>query len=299
MKTRFISCFVVLLFITVQVLEAKPKVLLRLNLEKGAAYQMTITSDNSINQEMMGRQMKIQQKMEMGCTYKVLDVLPDNNYVIEYSFDKMKIDMDANGQKVTIDTESSSDDAVTKSMKDIISMKLKLTMNSQGKIQSIEGIDEYMAKVGNNPQLAQTLSMFTNADNFKASFGQYLGYFPDNEVEVGSKWDLPIKMPSMMNMEMNLHYNVSDITNDQIVLGVNSDLNMDSPIKNNGMEIQMKATGTQTGTMKVDLKSGLTGTTDINQKFDMNMKMKNPQSGEDMEIPMIMNAVTKVNIVKI
>ncbi|MGE5395710.1 MAG: DUF6263 family protein [Candidatus Saccharibacteria bacterium] len=299
MKTKLISCMIALLFIAVQSIEAKPKVLLRMNLEKGAAYQMTITSDNSIDQQMMGQQMKVQQKMEMGSTYKVLDVLPNKNYLIEYSFDKMKMDMDINGQKVSINSEDTTGNVVSRNMKELTSMKIKFTMDSQGKIQSIEGMDEYEKKVGNNQELGQILSMFANADNFKASFGQYLGFFPDNEVEVGSKWDLPIKMPSMLNMDMNLHYTVNDITDDQVVLGVNSEVNMDSPIKNNGMEIQMKATGTQTGTTKVDLKSGIAGTTDINQKFDMNMKMKNPQSGEDMEIPMIMNAITKVSMVKI
>lgn len=299
MKTKLIACIIALFLMAVQMADSKPKVLLRLNLEKGAQYQMIITSDNNINQEMMGQQMKVQQIMEMGSTYKVLDVLPNKNYVIEYSFDKMKIDMDINGQKVSIDTESSTDNLVAKNMKELMSTKLKFTMDSQGKIQSIEGIDEYEKKVGNNQELGQILSMFANSDNFKASFGQYLGYFPDNEVEVGSKWDLPIKMPTMLNMEMNLHYNVSDITDDQIILGVNSEVNMDNPVENNGMKIQMNATGTQTGTMKVDLKSCMTSTTDINQKFDMKMKMKNPQSGEDMEIPMIMNAVTKVSVVKI
>lgn len=299
MKTKLIACVIALLLIAVQSVEAKRKVLLRINLEKGAAYQMTITSDNNIDQQMMGQQMKMQQKMEMGSTYKVLDVLPNKNYVIEYSFDKMKMDMDINGQKVSIDSDDTTTNAVSRNLKEMTSMKIKFTMNSQGKIQSIEGMDEYEKKVGNNQELGQILSMFANSDNFKASFGQYLGYFPDQEVEVGSKWDLPIKMPSMMNMEMNLHYNVSDISDDQIVLGVNSEVNMDSPIKNNGMEIQMKATGTQTGTMKVDLKSGFVSTTDINQKFDMKMKMKNPQTDEDMEIPMIMNAVTKVSVVKI
>jgi hypothetical protein len=30
----------------------------------------------------------------------------------------------------------------------------------------------------------------------------------------------------------------------------------------------------------------------------MNMKMKNPQSGEDMEIPMVLNSVAKISAVK-
>lgn len=299
MKTKLTALTLILLAFCLQITLAQSKVLLRLNLEKGDHYQMTMTSDNNVDQEMMGQQMKIVQKMVMSMSYKVLDVLPDKNYVIEYSYDKMKMDMDVNGQKMIIDSDDTTGNVASKSIKDMTSMKLKFTMNSQGKIQSIEGIDNYMKAMSNNPQLAQTLSMFANEENFKASFGQYLGYFPDQEVEVGSKWDTSLIMPALMNMNMMMHFTVADIKDDQIDLDVNSDINIDNSIDNNGVNIQMKVTGTQTGTMKVDLKNGFTGTTDINQKFDMKMKMKNPQSGEDMEIPMIMNAVTKVDIVKI
>lgn len=299
MKAKRSAMIIFLLFIAFQSLGAKPKVLLRLNLEKGDHYQMTMTSDNKVDQEMMGQQMKVVQKMVMSMSYKVLDVLPDKVYVIEYSYDKMKMDMDVNGQKMNIDSEDTTGNVASRSINDMTSMKLKFTMNSQGKIQSIEGIDNYMNTIGNNPQLAQTFSMFANEENFKASFGQYLGYFPDQEVEVGSKWDTSFIMPALMNMNMMMHFTVADIKDDQIDLDVNSDINLDNSIDNNGVNIQMKVTGTQTGSMKVDLKSGFTGTTDFNQKFDMKMKMKNPQSGEDMEIPMIMDAVTKVEIVKI
>lgn len=299
MKTKLIACIIAFLFIAVQMADAKSKVLLRLNLQKGDNYQMTMTSDNNVNQEMMGQQMKIHQMMEFVMSYKVLDVLPDKNYVIEYSFDKMKLDMDINGQKMSIDSDSTSDDQASNNIKEMTSMKLKFTMNPMGKIQSVEGIDGYMTKIAGNPQLAQTLSMFANEENFKSSFGQYLGYFPENEVEVGSTWDSSILMPGLMNLGMDMHYIVKDIINDQIILGVDSNVNFDNPIENNGMKIQMKTIGTQTGTMKVDLKSGFVGTTDINQKFDIKMKFNNPESGEEMEIPMIMNAVTKVSVVKI
>lgn len=299
MKANLSAMIIFLFFIAFPSLGAKPKVLLRLNLEKGDHYQMTMTSDNKVDQEMMGQQMKVVQKMVMSMSYKVLDVLPDKVYVIEYSYDKMKMDMDVNGQKMNIDSEDTTGNVASKSINDMTSMKLKFTMNSQGKILSIEGIDNYMNTISNNPQLAQTLSMFANEENFKASFGQYLGYFPDQEVEVGSKWDTSFIMPALMNMNLMMHFTVADIKDDQIDLDVNSDINLDNSIDNNGVNIQMKVTGTQTGSMKVDLKSGFTGTTDFIQKFDMKMKMKNPQSGEDMEIPMIMNAVTKVDIVKI
>lgn len=299
MKIKSIALIITLLFMAVQTIEAKPKALLRLNLEKDANYQMSMTADNNIDQEINGQKMKIFQKMDMVTSYKVLDKLPDQNYVIEYSFQKLKLEMDVNGQKMVIDTESADDNEITKNIKAITSFKLKFTINSLGKVLSVEGIEEYAQKISSNPQLAQTLSMLTNEDNFKATFEQYFGFYPENEVEVGSQWERSVKMPGMMNMDLAMHFNVSEIQDNQVVMDVNSDINMDSPIETNGMKIQMKMTGTQTGTMKVDRKSGLTGTSDLNQKFDMQVKFKNPQTGEDMEMPMQLNSVSKISTVKI
>lgn len=299
MKTKLFTLIITMFFTVFQSLEAKPKVLLRLNLEKGANYQMTMIMDNNINQEMMGKQMKVFQKMEMVSSYKVLDKLPDDNYVIEYTFVKMKMDMDANGQKVIIDSDSSANDPASSIFKDLASLKMKFTITPMGKVQSIEGMEEFAKKFSSNPQLAQTLAMFTDENSFKSSFEQFFGYYPEKEVEVGTKWDLPIKMPTLMNMEILMSFEVADIVDDQVVMNITSDINMDSPIEKEGMKINMKMTGKQGGQMRVDRKSGMTGTMDMNQNFDMNMKFQNPQTGENMEMPIKMNGVSKINVSKI
>jgi hypothetical protein len=178
-------------------------------------------------------------------------------------------------------------------------LKLKFTVNPMGKVLSVEGMDDYAQKIGNNPQLAQTMALFTDENSFKANFEQYFGYYPEKEVEVGSKWDFPIKIPNLMNIDMLMNFEVADIVDYQVVLNVTSNMNMDSPIERNGMKINLKMNGKQEGQMKVDRKSGITGTMDMNQNFDMQMKFQNPQSGEDMEMPIKMNGVSRLNVIKL
>jgi len=95
-----------------------------------------------------------------------------------------------------------------------------------------------------------------------------------------------------------MNFEVADIKADQITLNVTSDVNLDSPIEQMGMKMQMKAKGTQTGTMAIDIADGWLRSSSLNQKFDIHMNMKNPQSGEDMEIPMVMNSVATTQVVK-
>jgi len=101
-----------------------------------------------------------------------------------------------------------------------------------------------------------------------------------------------------MNMETTLNFEVASMDKHETVLNVVSDVNMDSPVEQSGMKMNMKMKGTQTGTMTIDTRDGWFRTSDLNQKFDMKLKMKNPQSGEDMEIPIVVNSVTKMTVIK-
>lgn len=298
MRTKLISLFIITCFLAVNTTGAANKVLLRFNLQKGSTYQMTMVSTNQIEQEMMGQKMKIDQNIEMKFSYTVLDVLPDKNFLIEYSFVKMKLDMDVNGQKVVMDSDGDSADPMNASIKDLISLKLKLTLNPKGEVQKVEGLEEYGKKLSGNPQMAQTMQMFTDENNFKSYFGQTFNYFPENEVAVGDQWKTNIKLPALMNVEIAMAFEVAAIDKNQVHLNVVSDIDMEAPVEQMGMKINVKMTGKQSGKMTIDTTDGWLTSSDLIQKFDMLMKMKNPQTGEDMEIPMVMNSVANIAVVK-
>jgi hypothetical protein len=65
-----------------------------------------------------------------------------------------------------------------------------------------------------------------------------------------------------------------------------------------GMKMDVKMAGKQSGKMVINATDGWLTGSDLIQKFDMNMKVKNPQSGEDMVIPMVINSVVNIAVVK-
>jgi len=298
MKTKLIALFVVAILLVGNLSQAQSKVLLRLNLQKGTSYEMTMAMTNNIDQEMMGQKMKIDQKMEMLLTYQVLDLLPNGNFLVEYSMQNMKMDMNVNGQQIIMDSNGDASDPMNASLKSIVGNKIKIELNKMGHVERVEGLEEYAKKLSENPQLAQSMQMFSDEKNFKSFIGQSFNYFPENEITKGDKWTSTAKLPALMNMEIKMNFEVADIKPEQIDLNVISDVNIDAPIEQMGMKMNMKVIGTQNGTMIIDLTDGWLRSSDLTQKFDMKMKMKNPQSGEDMEIPMVMNSVAKITVVK-
>lgn len=299
MKTKPIALLLISISLLLNSFRADSKVLLRLNLEKGTTYEMTMVMTNTIDQEMMGQKMKIDQKMEMVFAYQVLDVLPDKNFLIGYSFQKMKMNMNANGNEIVMDSESSDENnPMNAALKGLNSLKLKLKLTPGGQVEGVEGLDEYISKLSGNPQLSQSMQMFMTEDNFESFVGQTFNYLPENKVGLGDKWTSSVKLPAMMNTETTMNFEVAAVEKNMVSLDVTSDVNMDSPIEQGGMKMDMKITGSQNGKMVIDSNDGWLRDSDLTQKFDMNMKMKNPQTGEDMEIPMLMSGVVKMTVVK-
>lgn len=299
MKQKLIALIVVSLLIAANVIQAQSKALMRLNLQKGTNYEQTMAMTNLIDQEMMGQKMKIDQKMEMVFSYQVLDILTNKNFLIEYSILRVKMNMDMNGQEMNYDSESNDEsNPMNAAMKGIVANKLKVELNTKGQVERVEGLEEYAQKLSANPQMAQSMQMFSNEASFKSFVGQTFNYFPENEVSKGDKWTTSYKLPAMMNMETTMNFEVADIATEKISLNITSDVNIDAPIEQMGMKMNMKATGTQNGNMVIDLNDGWLRSSDLTQKFDMKMKMKNPQSGEDMEIPILLNSIAKITVIK-
>jgi hypothetical protein len=299
MKTKLFALIFIAILFASSSLQAASKVLLRLNLQKGAIYEMTMTSTNLVDQEIMGQKMKVDQKMNMVFAYLVVDILPNKNFLIEYSIEKLNVDMNVNGQKINFDSENQDEtNPASKILKDLAKIKIKLEMTPRGSIAKVEGLDLYAKELGGNPQMAQSMTMFMNEKNFGSFVDQTFNYFPENEVEIGEKWTSSYSLASMMDMKIVMNFEVAAIENDRVNLNVTSDVNMEMPIEQGGMKMNMKAKGTQNGTMSIDSNDGWIRQSDLTQKIDMNMKMKNPQTGEDIEIPIVMNAITKISVNK-
>lgn len=294
MKTKLITLIIVTILFIANTVGAASKVQLRLNLQKGTTYEMKMSSVNQIDQEMMGQKVKIDQKVDMVFAYTVLDVLPDKNFLVEYSFLSMKMFMNMNGQEMNMDSESAVGNPLNTAIKDLLSLKLKLTLNPKGQVEKVDGLNEYAQKLSGNQQMAQAMKMFTDENSFKSFFAQTFSYFPENEVAVGDQWKSVVKTPELMNAEIILIFEVAAIENNQIHLNYKSVVDMETPVEQMGMKMNVKMAGNQSGKMTVNTTDGWISTADQIQKFDMKIKMKNPQSGEDMEIPMVINTVTNI-----
>lgn len=297
MKNPFRILSVMLLAFTVMTLSSTAKSKLRLNLKKGTTYEMSTTMTMNMDQEIMGQKVKMEQKMEMILNYKVLEELANQNYLLEYAVTRIKIGVNANGQQVDMDSENESNPAAEK-LKGLIGSAVKIEITPAGKIEKVEGLEEMLKNAGGDKMMEQMIPMFSSDEGFKSFMSQTFGYLPEDKVGTGDKWSNTAKMGAPMNMEIDMDYELLSLKKSKANLQVNSVFKGDTKIEQSGISINMNIDGSQTGTMLIDAKDGWLRSSELNQDIKMVMKMKNPQTGDDMEMPVAMTSMATISVVK-
>ncbi|MDP4209891.1 MAG: DUF6263 family protein [Bacteroidota bacterium] len=280
--------------------QAQVQKVLRLNLAKGAHYEMSMQSNNIIDTEMKGQKMKMDMKMGFAISYHVDDVLPNSNMLVTYGYKSMKMEMNGMGQAMTYDSDKpGKSDSAFRVLADLFKMKLKMEVTPLGKVVKVEGLEEYQKILSQSPLVAKSLNMFNSEDAFKSNFSQTFNYFPENAVKEGDSWKAAYKMPELMNLDMAFNFKVMKINKETIDLNLNGDVNMNTPIDQMGVSMNISMTGTQKGTMEIGADDGMVRNSQISQQFNAQIKFKNPQSGEEMVIPMVVNSVSDIKTFKI
>lgn len=211
---------ILFLVVTANLSFAQDAVLLRLNYEKGATYDVAM----NISQE-MGAVMSM--GMVMNMDIKVIDV-KDDTYDSEMKFTKMTMDMLQGGKVMSFDSSKSDEelDEAGKMMKAQMGPMLGAVISAKG--NNLGQILE--VKVA--PSVPGVEDMAKQSSNV---------VYPKEAIRVGSTWTMT---KEEKGMKMDFLYTVKSIDSDKIVLDITGDVS--------GM-----ATGKISGNMNIDKASGI------------------------------------------
>jgi hypothetical protein len=293
---RFLTALVIGIVSLGSVSSLAQKVKVELDLKKGDVYQMVVEMENNISQEMMGQVADVKQNMVVTMRTKVLDASTNGGFKIEQSYERMKVEVDVNGQQMSLDSDGDALNPQNAALAKVKEAVIQYDVTPSGEVTNVTGFDELIQSLGSSPQAAGMMKGMMN-DDMMVNFFNYL---PKEKVGKGDKYSSVVAMPEMMNMEVTTNYIVNEISKEELVLDVDSkiDLNPTEPIVQNGMSVNVKATGTQKGSYVVSREDGMPKSSEIKQEMEMTMSMKNPQNGEDMTIPMTLSSMIKTTVTK-
>lgn len=272
-------------------------VTLKFNLEKGKNYVYGMKSHFDMDAEMMGQKIKSGGDIDFGFKMNVEEVDAAGNRTVACTYDAIKFKINAMGMDMGYDSKNVGDTTKENMMNgmfrklfgSMVGKSFKMTWTPKGEITKIEGLKEMVTAMGQSMdmpeemrgQMEKQMEQSFSEDQIKQSFSQGFSIYPENPVKVGDSWNKTMsRNVNNMKMDIDVKYTVKDIKADAVIL------NMEGKIKGNGetgsSAMKMDISGSQKGTMEIELTSGMPKTGNI----DMDMKIAAGQMPKPMDMKM-------------
>jgi len=288
---RFLAAASVLLCV-VSSAKAQEKVLLRMNLQPGQTFDEGTVMEMQTSSKMPKMNMNITTTMHSGFHEEVLDVDKDGNIKLKATFQKSTIDIrgDVAGKPIPSQKNNSKNPSKNASsalspLADYAGQSVVVTMTPQGKVLKVEGMDAIIQRaisaIKDPKQRAAVQGMMKS--NFKSSsmFSTGFGRFPETAVAVGDSWTSVVSEPMVMLPQISMKYTLMSSKDGVATIAVRADFspNPQTPAgKTSQFQIKADISGTESGVMRVDEKTGLTISSELHVQMKDVMSMAVPKS---------------------
>ena len=241
---------------------AHDAVLLKFNMKPGSSF----TYDTNTEQEITTGSTAIKQTISMGNTFAVEPgVGADSVKKLDVSYGRVAMQSDVMGQHLAYD----SSDPSTKSsplalMGGLVGKHFTVGLTSSGRITSVEGVNELANSLvdSSNPNavaMRAQLGKSLNDNTIKSAMEQSLNIYPNHSVQPGDTWTKATKLSmGPMTMSATTVYKLASVSDGTAHLTVNSRLSGEGA---------MNIAGTQTGTMDVNIATGLLTASNLKQSL--------------------------------
>jgi len=283
------------LFLMSSLTIASAQVKLSFNPEKGKKYEYQTDVIQNIQQSVMGQSIPMEMEMSVKYLMEISDKTPQET-TVQYIFKEVAYIISSPMIKMGYDSNDSSekDNILGKMFSNLIDVSLMAIIAPDGSVKSLTGMDAVVEKMNRaiasegqtEAQIGASIMSQFSDDALKNSFQQLLKIYPANKVKAGESWNMESAISvNSMNTNIKTKYTLKEIGKNMASIAVSSDLDM-----NMGAGMDGEITGAGTGTMSVDVKTGLPLMSEINQN------MKGTVKAQGMEIQMELITKTKTTI---
>ncbi|PEN09226.1 hypothetical protein CRI93_00400 [Longimonas halophila] len=262
--------------------------LIRLAPERGATYTTELTQSTTNNMMVQGNAFDTEQEQTVTQTLHVADYTEDGITTLETTTDRMQVDFSApGGQGQSYDSaDSTATGPIASALAPMIDKTLRLELNQGG------------AFVGNRDSLtAQVDSLMgengPDSDMLIDPILNQFRFYPSEPVAVGDSWSKEVDMNVGVPLTVDATYTLDDVTDGTATVSVAVDINTNgAPLELGQLEAEAFLSGTQSGTMTIDLESGLTQSSEMSASVSGFAEFTPPGQNQMQEIDMDINTST-------
>lgn len=270
---------------------------LKLRWQNGAEYELSMTSDQTIKQTIGGQKNVIEQVMTMNYRFSVRSV--DENGVGDIAIVYESIIMEQEGSMGQLKYDSRDTDSpvppTAKGFAGLVGQGFEMKISPSGEVSDIRGVEAMIdgmidgfdqMDAGMKEQLRESFKRQFGADAIRENMENMMGFFPENPVTVGDSWTTSMQLTTAMPATVAATWTlVERVGEDQVRIELNSvvkPLADAEPMEMGPMRVKYDMAGTQTGHMILDVASGWTEASEINQSFSGTLHVVSMQGAENM-----------------
>lgn len=279
---------------------ASAQVTLNYNLDSGTAYTTKVVLEQDISQTFMGQSQDVESDQGYGIELTFTD-FEDGKYSVKMVYKSIMINQPMAGLSYDSETTTTEPTGAAKAVASVLNKELQFTLSKTGEVSNITGFEAMLDSMAANMGITgeAQLSLFKsqmssqyNTQTMKDQLKRTLIVFPEKELNKGDLWteDQSVSAPFAMNIQTT--YEVADYDNETVTLNVSSDIFTEGgELVTNGATMTPDLSGVQSGTIKIDRKTGLILEGGMEQLISGVLNMTSPQ---EMEIGTEISGKTEV-----
>ena len=286
------------LFLLLGLTIVSAQVKLSFNPEKGKKYEYQTEAVIMTNIAVMGQNISTEMEMSMKYLMEVVGktsqetlaqfTYQDISYIVTSPMMNMGYD-----SKNPSENPSDMDKMIEKIFSAFIGKSFALSVAPDGTVNSVTGMDAIVESMTQSvaaggqiaAQISEAVKQQFNENATKNMFEQSFKFYPENTVKAGDSWTVDNTLEiSNMDTKTKTKYTIKEIKKNIAAIAVESTLEMKP-----GAGMEGTLTGTQTGTMQVDTKTGMP------VLHDMSQTIKGPIKSQGMEMLMEMTTKAKTS----
>jgi hypothetical protein len=250
--------------------------------------------NQQMEQTIKGQSRSVDNTTEMYATYEVLQNTGADRH-LKLTYTRFK----GSSNEATYDTDDSSAASGNNPMafvyKGMKNYPLLITISEVGQVKDVTGIDELLDKIvssipldsASKAMIRLNTQKIMGKDFVKSMIEQSFKIYPSKRVSVGDSWSDSMTLTAGLDFKMANTFTLKGVDNNKASIDVSSDITSGS-MDMGMMKIETNMKGTQKGITELDVPTGMTTSSDLDQDIQGDMKIMG------MDIPVKIKTKIKV-----
>ena len=265
---------------------------LKLNLQENNTYIMEMEMGQEIDFSMFGMEIYMHQSTDMKYNLEIKEITDDDNYLAEGKITNFVYKLeDYNFQDFSTEEEEQVKKEMNREMENmreaIENKPFEITFSRYGEMLDAEEYQELLKSLYNNDDEIMALE----DEPFLSNWDYAIDYIPDSPVSIGESWEQTLEISTPMLMEIITNYTLYDISDDKIILDLDSNISMEQfdtselmPAED--LTFNMNISGSQSGQINLERESRWIKESELKQNFSGELEMKEDGQESPFVIPM-------------